>query len=68
MANSFSYKKSTTTRLKAVGCLDIAHGSIITDDGERELLALLSDFDGAVVDLSVSVKDEMDLDLPEGGE
>ena len=68
MANCFSYKRSTTTKLRAVGCIDLEHGSIITDDGERGILELLSDFNGATVDLSVTIKDETELDLPEGGE
>ena len=65
MASCLSYKQSITTRLKAVGYIDIAHGTIITDDGEKDILSLLSDFDGINVDFTVAAKDEIDLNIPD---
>ena len=37
---------------------------IHTDDGERSIKTLLSDFNGAEIDFSIKVKSERDLDEP----
>ena len=68
MAACLTYKRSTTTRLKAVGYLDLEHGTIITDDGEIDILESLRDFNGCPIDFSVTLKNEEDLVLPEGGD
>lgn len=62
----FSYKKSTTTNLKATGVIDLAHHSIQTDDeGELYLKSLFAPFDGSEVTLSISLKSEEELPTPE---
>ena len=66
-SKSVSYKKTTTTALKAVGILDIEEDGIYlsSEDGyTRKLNALFSDFQGAPVELSNSVKDVDDLPDP----
>ena len=66
-SKSVSYKKTTPTALKAVGILDIEEDGIYlsSEDGyTRKLNALFSDFQGAPVELSISVKDVDDLPDP----
>ena len=63
-AKSVSYKRTTTTALKAAGYIEIdENGKVVldTDDGRKNLSTLLSDFQGANVDLSVTVKSIDDL-------
>lgn len=64
---SVSYKRTTSTALKAVGILNIQDGGSVflcTEDGDKKLSALLSDFQGAVIELSVGVKQIEDLPDP----
>lgn len=68
MSKNLTYKKSTTTALKASGILDIVNGTIDIDGVEKKVLSLLKDFDGAEVELSVKVKDEEELDEPTSDE
>lgn len=63
MAN-FNYKKSTTTTLKVKGELNAAAGVIMVDDVERSISSLLSDFDGQVMTLTITNKEEEDLPEP----
>lgn len=66
-AKSVSYKKTTTTALKAAGILDIEEDDIFlsSEDGyTRKLSTLFSDFQGAPVELSITVKDIDDLPDP----
>lgn len=65
-----SYKRTKTVTLKAAGILNIEDdGNIIlcTEDGDKELKTLLSDFQGAVIELSATLKDVDDLPLPDEG-
>lgn len=69
MAIPFKYVKNTNINMKVHGRYDADTQSIITieDDQEvpRKVLALLSDFDGSEIDLSITNKDSLDLDEPE---
>lgn len=68
MSKNLVYKKSTTTALKACGILDVASGIINVDGADKKILSLLTDFEGAEVELSVKVKDEEELDEPSSDE
>lgn len=65
-SKSVNYKRTVTTSLKAAGYVDIEDDGIYldTDDGMKDFKKLLSDFQGAVVELSVTVKDVSDLPDP----
>ena len=65
-SKSINYKRTITTSLKAAGYIDIEDDGIYldTDDGAKDFKKLLSDFQGAVVELSVTVKDISDLPDP----
>lgn len=63
MAN-FVYKKATATTLKACGYIDTERGTIDIDGKEKTLLPLLSDFNGACVELTVKIKSEEDIEAP----
>lgn len=62
-AKNPSYKKSTTTTLKAVGFLDSKSSSIEIDGNFIALSTLLSDFDGELVEFQMKVKEDEELDL-----
>lgn len=64
MARNFSYKKSTSTVLKACGRLNTTDCTILIDEDVKDLGTLLSDFDGADVEMTVKVKYDEDLDEP----
>lgn len=59
-SNGYSYTKSTTKKM--IGVYD-AEAGIITVDGteEKELLTELQDFEGAIVEISITVKDKENL-------
>lgn len=61
---AFSYKKATTTTLKACGIVDIEKGIIEVDGEDKKILSLLADFNGAAIELVAKVKDEEELDEP----
>ena len=63
MAN-FVYKKTTNTTLKACGTLDVENGTIAVDDEEKDIMSLLSDFNGATIELSAKFKEEQELEEP----
>lgn len=65
MAN-FVYKENRTRRMTLKGILDINEGTIFIDEDEKNLLTLLSDFDGAFVDLTIKVSEDEDLEEPRG--
>lgn len=64
MAN-FSFKVTTTKKLKACGMLDLSNMTIEINGEEKKLETLLTAYDGCVVNLSVDVKDEEELDMPD---
>lgn len=67
MAKTLTYKKSTTTTLKAMGLLDLSDNTI--DTGESGIISiadLLADFDDNIIELSLKIKN--DEELPIGGD
>ena len=67
MAN-FTYKKATTTTLKACGIVDIEKGTIEIDGEDKKILSLLADFNGASIEFVAKVKDEEELSEPTSDE
>lgn len=67
MAKTLSYKKSTTTTLKAVGFVDAELGVMeIEGTGVPQKLSdLLKDFDGELVEINIKQKTDEELELPE---
>lgn len=65
---SFVYERATTTTLKAVGFIDTDKGIIDIDGEEKSIATLLSDFNGATIELSVRVKDREELEAPVSNE
>lgn len=63
MAN-FSYKRTETTTLKAVGVFDAKRLVIDIDGEEKSLSTLLSDFDGAPIEINIKIRNEEDLTTP----
>lgn len=61
---AFSYKKATTTTLKACGIIDIEKGTIEIDGTDKKIMSLLSDFNGATIELVAKVKAEEELEEP----
>lgn len=62
MAKEFSYKRTTTPKLQAVGMLDTDTLRIDVEGRERQLDELLQDFNGATVTLTVQVKEEEEIE------
>ena len=69
-SKSVNYKRTITTSLKAAGYINIEDDGVYldTDDGMKNFKKLLSDFQGAAVELSVTVKDVSDLPDPSDDE
>ena len=63
MAN-FAYKKTVTTAMKVAGILDSDNLTVDVDGDEKKLSTLLSDFNGAPIEINIKVKDEEELDEP----
>lgn len=63
MAN-FTYKKTETTAMKAVGIVDVEKMTIDIDGEEKKLSTLLSDFNGGCVEINIKTKNEEELDEP----
>lgn len=63
MAN-FAYKKTTTTAMKVAGIFDTDNMTIDVDGEVKKLSTLLSDFNGAGIEINIKVKDEEELDEP----
>lgn len=61
MAKSYSYKESKVTTKKLVGMYD-AEKHVIDVDGEnKDIVEELKDFEGAIVEIVIKVKEETDL-------
>lgn len=61
MAKNYTYKESKVTTKKLVGMYD-AQNHIIDVDGEnKNIIEEMKDFEGAVVEVVVKVKEETDL-------
>lgn len=64
MAKTLTYKKSTTTTLKAVGLLDLSQETIDTgDSGVISISDLLSDFNDEIIELSIKIKEDKELSI-----
>ena len=61
MAKEFSYKKTTVTKLQAIGLLDTDNGTIDVKGETKQLLDLLKDFNGTTITLTVQVKEEEEI-------
>lgn len=63
MAN-FAYKKTTTTAMKIAGIIDTDNMTVDVDGEVKKLSTLLSDFNGAGIEINIKVKNEEELDEP----
>lgn len=61
---NFTYKKTTTTAMKIAGIINTDTMTIDVDGEEKKLSTLLSDFDGAAIEINVKVKEENELVEP----
>lgn len=66
MAKAFEYKKTTISKLKAIGTIDTDNMTIDIDGETKSIKSLLEDFNGADVTITCAVK--TDEDLAEDGE
>ena len=58
---NYSYKESKTTTKKISGVYDTATHTIESEADKRDILKELEDFEGAVIEVSIVVKEETDL-------
>ena len=58
---NYTYKKNTTTTKKISGVYDTATHTIESEADKRDILKELEDFEGAVIEVSIVVKEETDL-------
>lgn len=63
MAN-FVYKRTDVTSMKIVGILDTDKMTINVDEEEKDLVTLLSDFNGGCVEVNIKSKSEEELEEP----
>lgn len=61
MAKNYTYKESKVTTKKLVGCYDAEKHTIEVDGEDKDIIAELKDFEGAVVEVVIKVKEETDL-------
>ena len=58
---SYTYKESKTTTKKISGVYDTATHTIESEADKRDILKELQDFEGAVIEVSIVVKEETEL-------
>ena len=58
---NYIYKESKTTTKKFSGVYDTATHTIESEADKRDILKELEDFEGAVIEVSIVVKEETDL-------
>ena len=58
---NYTYKESKTTTKKISGVYDTATHTIASEADNRDILKELEDFEGAVIEVSIVVKEETDL-------
>ena len=58
---NYSYKESKTTTKKISGVYDTDTHMIKYESDNRDILKELEDFEGAVIEVSITVKEETDL-------
>ena len=62
MAKNYSYKENRVTTKKLVGMYD-AEAHVVEVDGEnRDILEEMKDFEGAITEIVIKVKQETDLE------
>ena len=62
---NYTYKESKTTTKKISGVYDTGTHTIESETDKRDILKELEDFEGAVVEVSITVKEETDLSKEE---
>ena len=62
--SNFTYKRTTTTSMKVAGIIDTDNMTVDIDGEVQKLSTLLSDFNGAGIEINVKVKDEEEIDEP----
>lgn len=61
---AFTYKETKTTNMKIVGLIDTDRMVIDVDGIDKDLTTLLSAFNGGIVEIKVTIKEESELDEP----
>lgn len=61
MAKNYSYKESKVTTKKIAGFYDAEKHTVEVDGENKDIVEELKDFEGAVVEITVKVKEETDL-------
>ena len=62
--SNFTYKRTTTTSMKVAGIIDTDNMTVDIDGEVKKLSTLLSDFNGAGIEINVKVKDEEEIAEP----
>lgn len=62
--SNFTYKRTITTSMKVAGIIDTDNMTVDVDGEVKKLSTLLSDFNGAGIEINVKVKDEEEIDEP----
>lgn len=61
MSRNYTYKQSKVTTKKLVGVYDAQNNIIDVDGDNKNIIEEMKDFEGAVVEVIVKVKEETDL-------
>ena len=61
MAKSYSYKENRTVTKKLVGMYDAEKHTIEVDGEDKDIIAELKDFEGAIIEVVIKEKSETDL-------
>ena len=62
MAKNYIYKQNTVTKMVIKGIYDADYGIVSSEEDDIKLLDKLRVFEGAQVEIAVTVKSEEDLD------
>ena len=62
--SNFSYKKTITTAMKVAGIIDTDNMTVDVDGEVKKLSTLLSDFNGAGIEINIKVKDDEEIEEP----
>ena len=61
MAKNYVFKESKVTTKKLIGMYDAEKHVIDVDGEEKDIVTELKDFEGAIVEIVIKVKEETDL-------
>lgn len=61
MAKNYSYKESKVTTKKLVDVYDVDTHTLEVDGEDKDILKELEDFNGAILEVTMKVKEETDL-------